>query len=537
MTDPLPTLGPAVRAQALALLVAAMGPVLVWSMGLQGTDRPDGNVVFHLVGTQEPLLLLLSGCALALIAVLARDASPLEPPRYRPRHVLVLGVIAAGIGWLGWRLVFDQFLLSGDEFLADWAASTLRTGSLEAPVPEHLRGVGAALTSAYGSYVPDHGALRAGYLPGWAAVRGVFGALGDPSLANPLLNLVGVLAIARTMRQVAPDRPVAALAAAAFAAASAQVVVGGMTAFAMPGYFALNAVWLMLWTAPGAWPFAAALLGVVATGWHNPAMHPLFVAPFLLLPLRERRWGLLAWTATVYLVVGLLWLEVYFGYRDGAAVIAGVGASPLSLPDLRRLVSQAGYLTLLTTWQAPVVIGLAAVALKQWRSLPSVLRDAALSFAGIWLFFLFFTEPQGNGWGYRYVHGHLSVLCLLAGWGAASLPWTRGTARALVASCLLSVVLLLPVRGWQIHGYVAPFAATDRYLSEQPAGTALLIDPLDVWYGVDLARNPPDVPAPPRLNMRRTGPAEVQALIDSGTPVRRVSPDELTQFGLTRLRR
>jgi hypothetical protein len=103
---------------------------------------------------------------------------------------------------------------------------------------------------------------------------------------------------------------------------------------------------------------------------------------------------------------------------------------------------------------------------------------------------------QGHGWGYRYLHGLMGSFCLLAAWSWGRLTQgadgaERGAARvafALVAA--ISLLGLFPLRAWQAHRFLHPYAAAESAIRRAPTDF-VIVDPSWVWYGVDLVRNDP----------------------------------------------
>jgi 4-amino-4-deoxy-L-arabinose transferase-like glycosyltransferase len=88
-----------------------------------------------------------------------------------------------------------------------------------------------------------------------------------------------------------------------------EVLLGGMSLFAMPAHLACTLVWLWLFLRDERRADLAALaLGFLATGLHQPLFHPMAVAPWLALLVWQRRWGRLALFVPVYGVIGLFWL-------------------------------------------------------------------------------------------------------------------------------------------------------------------------------------------------------------------------------------
>src|SRR5688572_33310947 len=83
----------------------------------------------------------------------------------------------------------------------------------------------------------------------------------------------------------------------------------GGTGYSMPAHLALNLLWVWLYQRGDARSWGVALVvGVLALGLHNPIPHALFVGPFLIRLVRERRWERLVPALVVYAAGSALWL-------------------------------------------------------------------------------------------------------------------------------------------------------------------------------------------------------------------------------------
>ncbi len=110
---------------------------------------------------------------------------------------------------------------------------------------------------------------------------------------------------------------------------------------------------------------------------------------------------------------------------------------------------------------------------------------------------------QGHGWGYRYLHGFLGSLSLIAaqGWicvtdrGAQT---SRTPTLAFLLSVLLSLFVLVPWHAYQVHAFVEPYASAVEAI-EHSGAEVVVIDPTDIWYGEDLVRNDPFLRTPPKV--------------------------------------
>jgi len=110
---------------------------------------------------------------------------------------------------------------------------------------------------------------------------------------------------------------------------------------------------------------------------------------------------------------------------------------------------------------------------------------------------------QGHGWGYRYLHGMLGSLTLLAaqGWiwlSDRSAYLRQQLAAILLLSIALSSFALLPWRLAQVYAFVGPYAAASAAIARSKA-EVVVVDASNIWYGVDLVRNDPWLASSPKV--------------------------------------
>ena len=125
---------------------------------------------------------------------------------------------------------------------------------------------------------------------------------------------------------------------------------------------------------------------------------------------------------------------------------------------------------------------------------------------------------QGHGWGYRYLHGLIGNLALLAGFGWISAA-REATAResaamraALFLSSAFSLLVLLPAHLESAGSLTRPYALADAAL-RRARSDIVVIDKTGMRYGVDLARNDPFLRERPiRLMLQSLSDADLAAL-------------------------
>ncbi|MEO8562920.1 MAG: hypothetical protein ABI601_12635 [bacterium] len=483
-------------------IVAVFGLDARASMLASGLARPGfNNIFFRLYASHEQpfLLLLLVTTLLAALVALRRPgadaaASAERGPAPSMRAVVLIALAALCVALASSYLVHHSLLFAMDEFTTEFQARIFAAGQLKAIVPESWRPIAPAITPIFTNYHPETGEWVSLYLPGYALLKAPFVLLGAGVLLNPLLSAGSVLAMAAVARRLWPNEGLRPWVAIAALVTSSQFIVASGTGYSMPAHLFLNLVWVWLYLRGDARSWAAALVvGAVALGLHNPFPHALFIAPFMLRLLRDRRWGRLGAAVVVYVVDAAL-LMVWMRMVHPLAGAGGPGVlSVFAFPTLPTLWLQLVHLTLLFSWHAPLVGALAIAGYLRVRRSEPVLADLGVGVMLTLAFYAFFPLTQGHGWGYRYAHQILGNIALLA---AAGVPVLRGAVGArsgralLVGSCAIALLVQLPLRLVQTESFVRPFAAGHR-LVEQQSADVVLVRGDSIWYGKDLIRNDP----------------------------------------------
>jgi hypothetical protein len=100
---------------------------------------------------------------------------------------------------------------------------------------------------------------------------------------------------------------------------------------------------------------------------------------------------------------------------------------------------------------------------------------------------------QGHGWGYRYLHGLLGNLCLLATYAWFRLEeqfGARRELRALFAAALALSVAIIPFRAWHAERFAAPYRHANDAIDRIDADVVLIDAPKHI-YAADMIRNDP----------------------------------------------
>jgi hypothetical protein len=432
---------------------------------------------------------------------------PLKPPPATWRTAMLIALAVTVAGWAGSYLAYDDYALSMDEFMARFDAQILATGQLAAPVPPEWRAYVKALQPLFMLDIPGHARWVSGYLPVNAAFLALGLKLGAMNLVPALWAGISIIATFGVARRLWPEKPGAALIAVGLLATSAQLIVTAMTPYAMSAHLALNMVWLWLYLRGGRLGHgAAAGVAFLATGLHQIVFHPLFAAPFVLELWLERRWKPALWHTCAYAVIGAFWalyqpmLVHLYGAGTAAAAAQGGGALTtlaylLASFDLAGLGYLAKNCVRLITWQNLLLAPLVLIAIGPALRERGPVRAMALGLAATLAMLVVVMPYQGHGWGYRYLHGLLGSLCLLAAWAWTSL--SEGTAgdpapRRAIFACGLaaSAALALPLRALQAHDFEHPYAVAVREIQTIDADI-VIVDDYGLWFGADLVRNRP----------------------------------------------
>jgi hypothetical protein len=451
----------------------------------------------------EDRWLLLVETALLFLASrgLVGRVRPLALPSFAvPLVALGIAVLCyAGTRWL----LFD-YAYSRDEQMAVFDSEIFRAGHLVQPLPLFWQAHTKALNTLFLLPVVHPAAWVSAYLPMNAAMRALAGFVGDAALTGPLMVAVGLVALWRCARLLWPDDREAAVVAVLLYLGSGQVWFAGMTAYAMPAHLTLDLLWLWCFLLNRrAADCAALLVAFVATGLHQPLFHLLFAAPILFTLVRDRNWRRVGLYAIGYAAISAFWLAwpvwMHALVTGPHSVTAATGTDyftrfvqTVSRPQPMRWEQMAANLLRFVAWQHVLLMPLMMSGIAPaWRE-----RFAAAFAVTVVLpvFAMLAILPfQGNGFGYRYMHGVLGSTILLAVYGwrklVAEHVWLRPLA---IRTSAAGLVVLLPLQGWLAWSMYRPFAQIDQRINASRADY-FIIGADDALLGFNLVVNRPDL--------------------------------------------
>jgi len=425
---------------------------------------------------------------------------------------LMIGVVAlvAGI-WLIRIGALYNHDFTRDEHMAVFDARIFATGRLFWPLAPAMAPYYSALNDLFLLPIGNHEGLVSAYLPVNAAIRALLGKVMPLSLVSPLLVGVAALALWRVAARLWPGDRATQIVVLVLFASSSQVILTGTAAFAMTTHLAFNLVWLALFLRGSRASHGAALgVGFFATGIHQPLFHPLFVLPFLDLLRRQRRWRELGLYLAGYLAIGLFWMAwprwvashgVGIPPGNAAEQVGYLGrlATAIAPPNFAAITIMAANLMRFVLWQHLLLVPLALIGLWRCGRGNDLIRALALGVLLTFVAMAVLIPPQGHGWGYRYLHGLIGNLCLLAGFGWCWLRDHGGVPqRAMAIASAVSLLIVLPVHTVMVRSMIAPYVRATQGFARLDADY-IVVDSENLPFSSNFVLNRPNLSNRPRM--------------------------------------
>jgi hypothetical protein len=454
------------------------------------------------------IALMLLGFGILRLPTTTRYGAPamLRSPRVA---IAILMALVFVCGIIGTHVVFHGFPLSRDEILAEFDAIILRSGMAIAPVAPEWRPFASALAPTFMVPIADGAGYISAYLPVNAGFRALVGLVTDSAWTSPLLGALAVVAVFGAARRLWPERLDAALISALLVATSSQVLVTSMTSYAMTAHLTLDLTWLWLFLRNDKIGHGAAIaVGFLASGLHQLIFHPLFVAPFIVRLWASGRRPLALAYIVAYSVICLFWISYWqimiewHGFSRQASSDAGTVYFMARAAFLFASFHWTGLGLMLKNvlrfvdWQNPIVLPFALLAYRPVRNGDGIARELSTGLA-LTLAAMFILLPyQGHGWGYRYLHGLIGSLSLLAGYGWIALSERATRNEMATAQTMLTLgsavawLVLLPAHAKQAHDFVIPYVRAADAI-EHTETDLVVIDKSGLLFAGDLVRNDP----------------------------------------------
>lgn len=541
------------------ICVLVLGVLVSGFFFLASGDGPNGeryiHITFHNTGRQDfvwlavmaallPVLWRLSGSAFASRHQFA-DRLNGNLPVY-----LLAGAVFVVVG-VGTQFVALDFPLSMDEYMMRSQAQLVQNGHLLAQIADGWMPFTTPLRPEFLIIDTEFQYWAPGYRPGTAFLSAGFGAFGAQAWMNATLCALSVLLLWSLARTIFESQPGAVFLAVVLFATSAQFLVTGMTPYTMTAHLFASLLWLWLFVKDKNWTHVGAIcVGAYAIGLHHIHVHLTFAFPFLVhLFFVRRRFALGLTYGAVYAAACVGWIfwmdlaEWVSGFErieeqvtrlDGGADFVQMAVNQgLSTHGVYDLAHWASNFTRLVAWQNLAFLPLIVIAFSGFRGMPLMLRLLFWSVITSLLPYIILMPAQGHGYGYRYLHQVLGNIALLAGfgWVAASRRGWDWSLRYVGVLGIISIVAGLPLRMYQTHSLVTPFARAMDVLEAQETDLVFL-DERSIWYGVDLVRNALLLNNTPKIfAVSRLGADAMMHLCDGRTAVF-IGAEEMRSTGL-----
>jgi len=413
------------------------------------------------------------------------------------RHVIVLSILVAGVTWWGAHFVYLGFPLSMDEFAARFQAEIFAKGLIQETLPPQLRPYYGAITPLFTYYHPAQGTIMGAYLPVHALILSGFIWLGDGLILGALFTAASILLLYSIVRTWMPAQKQMATWAVLLMVTSSQILINGMTYYAMPSHLFFNLLWLWLYTRSDKRCFLLLpWIGALAVGLHQPFCHLLFVSPFMLRLALRKEWIKVAYAGLIYSAAIGFWLGWTLVMSPSGT--SDVARSLFMLPHSQQFAIQFMNLCIFINWIPFVVVPLLIIVLSRSRETDTFASDLL---AGVFLtviFYFFFRYNQGHGWGYRYIYPVLGNIFILAALGLHLADKTVIWKKITVAALLFSLLVQFPARCYEVKKIAGMFKQPYEKIISMDADFVVM-DVSTSWYAQDLVRNKPDFSNKPLL--------------------------------------
>jgi hypothetical protein len=351
---------------------------------------------------------------------------------------------------------------------------------------------------------------------------------------NPLLATLSLGLLASLGRRAFPNEGVLFTnIAVLLLACSPQFLFMAMAKFAWTAHLFGTLLWIWLFTHPNRVAFLLTpILGVALIGIHQPHVHVLIAAPFVLRLVYTFRWRALLWFGAWYLPGAWAWCQVLNLLRPSVFGEGGEAAN-LGFPLLLSVFVMMSHGITLLAWMTPLLVPLVMVSIWTFRQQPALVQDSLLASLVTVLFYFGFPHLQGHGWGYRYMHPVYGCIALAGAGGALALYRNYPAIplqKMVFYGLIFSIVVQVPYRTYEVRTLVIPMARTWDFIKSRPTDY-VLVQTASIWYGCDLIRNDPWLKRKPLIfNDSKLTPSQRQQLSQSGS-ISIVGPQEVAPFG------
>ena len=520
---------PVVRATGprILFLVGALVTIMIllWMHQMRLSGELNGlTPIFFFLFTSGDYDATVWMLLILMLAVFIPVNSPVRGfVRWAGEHPVIIAASSGMVLCGGALAVYHNHPLSMDEYAAYFQSQVFAAGHLSGQFPPPLMDwlIPPGFQNFFLSVSHGTGQVASAYWPAHALIMAPFTLAGISWACNPVLSALTLLVIHRLALRIFADTEAAGLAL--LLTVASPVFFGiGISYYSMPAHLLANSFYALLLLRPTpARVFMAGIVGSIALTLHNPVPHMLFAAPWLVwIATRPGGIRLLVLLGAGYLplcaLLGIGWFEFSNHLRAAGPQLlaAKLDAADrlkemlgvFSLPSATVILSRSIALAKVWVWAVPGLLILAGYGAVRGRT-DSACRLFAASALTTLIGYLFFSQDQGHGWGYRYFHSAwmaLPLLAVAAIYRPAGSQDTPGNApvtqlrifddqatKSYVTACiLLTLVFGVGLRAWQMQGFMADDLNQLPHYHGSERRIVLLDDRFS-FYGADLVQNDP----------------------------------------------
>ncbi len=480
------------------------------------TEAPVPNSMafqYLIIAFDRPFVPLYLVCGL-----LAAVAAALMPP---PRTILILNfmwarqkkIIGAGFICLVLACYFSyhSYPLCMDEFLPSFQSQLFAAGKLWTTWPDPLIHFNPHVGLFYTASATS-GTLISSYWPSYAVLKTPFEFFNIPEILNPILAMCFIVVMSKIAQHPSlrfgskNASPANGAWVTMMSFGSASFLITSISFYSYPAVMLSNALvfWLVV-LGTRSQLFLAGCIGGFALALVNPFPHFLYAIPLVFWSiLRDRIKSM--YLIGGYFLIGIpfvfIWPVLTFQISHDLPMSAASMATTFFHGAWLQNLSHAGWagaksplvnfawLLKHEIWAFPGCTVLALAGLWRQRFNP-VAKVCLLQIALVSIFYFAFVQfNQGHGWGARYFLSVWPAMII----GILALVQSTGQSFPRIgsfvfASCSLSLILLLPVRLYQVEKFVGNFLAADPCRT-MLVGEVCLIN-VRSGYTLDYVRNDP----------------------------------------------
>jgi len=466
--------------------------------------------------------------------------------------VTLISLMVLLITFSGSHVVYHNFALSMDEFLTVFQAKIFNQGALLLPIDEQWRIFARALQPLWVLFSPDTTSWVSSYYPVNALLHSIFLPFTQAHLASVLMAAASIYLLSSITVKCLGKQHNAVFIAVILLALSPQFLITAMTPYAMTAHLFFNLLWLFFFMRAGKIAVSFSLItGFLAIGLHQVHNFPAFVLPFIILLFIQRKRLLFVIHSLTYAAGLIFWIWWKGAYLPILETVPTVGSDASTfqhfINSIIKTTSRHDWTDLIAwpinflrfiSWQHLLLFPLLVSAYYYRKQMNPMTRAMVWSVILSLVPYIIAMPIQGHGWGYRYLHGLLGNITLLAVFGWIQLQENTSDRKDLtkistifVASSLTMLLLVLPIRSFQTEAIVGAFSNSMKHIYSQQEDV-VLIDSQSIWYGIDLVRNEPNLSNKPKVMLINSLTENGLKLLCSKHSVRLVTLKDLTSYGM-----